>query len=233
MVSPSVALQEWVGRFVFRSASVRRAELLGPRFRRIVLGGSELRDVRWAPGDKLQLFLPGVGTRTYTPVRWDTAAGETELLAFLHGEGPGARWAGGVEPGAAIRCFGPRGSLAVGGPAPAIVVGDETSLGLAVANGAAALAILEATDPAAVEPALDALGFRGVRLIHRRVDEGHLPVLADAVQEALRSRPGARLVLSGRAAAIQGVRRALRERGVALAGVRAKAYWAPGKRGLD
>ena len=40
-------------------------------------------------------------------------------------------------------------------------------------------------------------------------------------------------MFSGRAAAIQGVRKALKRRGVNLAGAKAKAYWAPGKVGLD
>ena len=67
-----------IGRLVFRDATVTRAEALGPHFRRLVLGGPGLGGATWSPGDKLQVFLPGVGTRAYTPVRWDAAAGETE-----------------------------------------------------------------------------------------------------------------------------------------------------------
>jgi NADPH-dependent ferric siderophore reductase len=233
MASPKTVLQEWIGRFVFRSASVNRAEDLGPRFRRLVLGGAELRNVRWTPGDKLQIFLPGVGTRTYTPLRWDSNAGETELVAYLHGDAPGAQWARSVQPGASVQAFGPRGSLEVGGPVPAVVFGDETSLGLALANGAAAATVLEVDDASAVQPALDVFGFQGAMLVPRQRDDAHIEAIADALLEALRAREGARLVFSGRAAAIQGVRKALKRRGVNLAGAKAKAYWAPGKVGLD
>jgi NADPH-dependent ferric siderophore reductase len=218
-----------IGRLVFRDATVTRAEALGPHFRRLVLGGPGLGGATWSPGDKLQVFLPGVGTRAYTPVRWDAAAGETELLAYLHGEGPGARWARDARPGEQLQVFGPRSSLVVGGPEPRLVFGDETSLGLALANGANRPAVLEVGDPREMQPVLEALGLSVVTLVERGAHER----LVEAVARALSAHPGAQLVLSGRAAAIQAVRQGLRARGVDLGGARAKAYWAPGKVGLD
>ncbi len=65
------------------------------------------------------------------------------------------------------------------------------------------------------------------------VERGAHERLVEAVARALSAHPGAQLVLSGRAAAIQAVRQGLRARGVDLGGARAKAYWAPGKVGLD
>lgn len=44
---------------------------------------------------------------------------------------------------------------------------------------------------------------------------------------------GAQLVLTGKASSIQRVSRALKAAGVASSRMRTKAYWAPGKTGLD
>lgn len=230
-------VQGAVGRLLFRNATILRADALGPRFRRLVLRGPELAGVTWTPGDKLQVFLPGVGTRTYTPTRWDGSAGETELIAFLHGQGPGARWASDVQVGDTVQVFGPRGSLVVGGSS--VVVGDETSLGLVCAQGPEPRAVLEVTSPSDVQAALDALELSGITLVERAADDAHGPALVDAVARAL-AEPSpagharaAELVSSGRAAAIQIVRRGLKARGIDLGRGRTKAYWAPGKTGLD
>lgn len=233
MPSAKAAIQGLLGRLVFRDATVTRAEEIGRHFRRLVLSGPALRGVTWTPGDKLQVFLPEVGTRTYTPLRWDPSTGETELLAYLHGDGPGTQWARTVSAGAAIQVFGPRSSLAVGGASPAVVFGDETSVALARANGVPGRTVLEVTDPGETQSALEALRFSGATLVARQANEAHREALAGAVVQALQAHPGAPLVLSGRAAAIQGVRQGLKARGVSLGTVKAKAYWAPGKVGLD
>jgi NADPH-dependent ferric siderophore reductase len=112
-----------------------------------------------------------------------------------------------------------------------VVFGDETSL--ARANGVPGRTVLEVTDSGETRAALDALGFSGATLVARQTNEAHREALVDAVIQALQAHPGAPLVLSGRAAAIQGVRQGLKARGVGLATVKAKAYWAPGKVGLD
>jgi hypothetical protein len=121
----------------------------------------------------------------------------------------------------------------VGGPSPAVVFGDETSVGLAVANGDAHRVVLEVTSASETRSVLDTLGLSGATLVEREADDAHRAALVEATLQALARHPGARLVLSGRAAAIQIVRQGLKARGVALGGARAKAYWTPGKVGLD
>lgn len=230
MPSVKAMLQGALGRVLFRHASITRAEMLGTAFRRLVLNGPDLRGVKWTPGDKLQVYFSSVGMRTYTPLRWDVAKGETELVAYLHGETPAMKWARNASPGDAVQLFGPRASLVVG---DSIVFGDETSVGLVAANGEGARAVLEATHASEVEAALAALGLTGTRIIERQPGDAHHEAMIDAVARSWASHSNSELVLSGRGAAIQAVRRGLKARGVNLSRSRAKAYWALGKVGLD
>lgn len=233
MSSAKALLGNVFGRFLFRDATVARIDHLTPRFRRLLLRGSALRSVRWTPGDKVQVFLPEVGMRTYTPARWDAQSGETELLVYVHGDAPGSRWASALQLQDRVQLFGPRASLAVGNDSHAIVVGDETSLGLAVANGLRERALLEVNDEAEVRTVAQELKLTQLDLVQRTPDDGHLMALGEAVERALRASPASPLVLSGRAAAIQAVRRGLKARAVAALKTNAKAYWSPGKVGLD
>ncbi|WP_224249357.1 siderophore-interacting protein [Hyalangium gracile] len=233
MTSAKAVLGGVLGRFIFREATVSLVEPLGARFRRLVLSSPALRGVSWTPGDKLQVFLPEAGTRAYTPTRWDSDAGETELLIYLHGDGPGTAWASSVQAGARVQVFGPRGSLVVGERTPGVIFGDETSVGLVRAHGSNGASVLEVTDARAVREVLDGLGCRATTLVERAPQDGHLGELVSALEGAVRTAPHQRLVLSGRAAAIQEVRKGLKARGVSLSEAKTKAYWAPGKVGLD
>ena len=117
----------------------------------------------------------------------------------------------------------------------ALLFGDETSIGLARAlRGAgfgAARVVLEVTSSAAAAAALEAVGVNGVRLVQRRPDDAHLQDL-EAELETWAGGLGS-CVLTGKAGSIAALQRVLRRLGVARGRVLSKAYWAPGKRGLD
>jgi NADPH-dependent ferric siderophore reductase len=68
-------------------------------------------------------------------------------------------------------------------------------------------------------------------LIERVADDAQLAVAEAEVLPLAAS--GAHFVLTGKASSIQRVSRALKAAGVASSRVKAKAYWAPGKTGLD
>lgn len=212
-----------LGPVLLTEARVLSVEAIVPSLRRIVLGGEALRRARWHPGDKVQVVLAGHLVRTYTPSRWDAMRGETELLHYAHGKGPGAEWGRSVRPGDAVRLFGPRGSLRSDG-GPVALFGDETTLGLAVAL--AARAILEVSEPAvgaaaaALLPGTSTFAVDGDR---------HFDALVDALIEAGN---GATLMLAGRARSIAEVRRRLTARGVPAPRL-VRPYWADGKVGLD
>lgn len=229
MASAKALLGRLVGPLLFRKAAVTRVARPSPRFALIELEGADLRDAAWTAGDKVQLFFPDEGLRTYTPLAWD-ARGATTLLAFVHGAaGPGARWASGVREGDAVQLFGPRRSLSVAadGSTRVAVLGDETSLALtaALATRHDVQAFLEVGDVDEARAALDATGTRAQpRFFRRAPADAHLPALA----EAARASAAPLVLFSGRAKSIQALRGLLRG-----GASKTKAYWADGKSGLD
>ena len=238
MTSTKGLLLAAVGRLVLRHARVTAVDDLGGGVRRIALAGDELRGASWTAGDKVQVLLPSRDVRTYTPLSWDRATGATTIVAFDHGDGPGARWSRTVGVGDACGFVGPQRSIARAPTRPAIVFGDETSLGVAHALGHAGPAapltcVLEVGAPAALASALEALGLDDAAvLIERRTADAHLAAVATELVAAQRAQPNAELIFTGRGASIQTLRARLRELGVVARGP-TKAYWADGKTGLD
>lgn len=220
-----------------RRARVVDIEEAGPAFRIVTLGGDALRNAAWTPGDKIQLQLGPWTRRTYTPMSWDAVYGLTRILVYLHGTGPGADWARSLRKGDECMMFGPRRSI-VPDDERIILFGDETSLGLAAAlrHGAArddVHVVLEVGAAADVRPVIERLRLGDARIEVRQDGERHLAALQAHMTALLREHEGAEVVLSGRAGAIQHMGRALRQSGVGAARRQTKAYWAPGKTGMD
>lgn len=230
-------LSQTLVRLLMRRAKVVSTEVLAERFSLVTLEGPQLAGARWAPGQKIQVAMGSAFVaRTYTPMTWE-AQGRTRILGYAHGEGPGADWLRSLEPGVDCDIFGPRASLDVEGfPGPLAVFGDETSMGLAYAlamqNPARSVACaLEVADLDAAGQVADRLGLSKAALFRRRADDAHLETMTEAL--ASLASVGASFVLTGRAGAIQRVRSGLKARGGAQGRVLTKAYWAPGKTGLD
>lgn len=219
---------------ILRVARVERVADVGECFRLFELAGEGLKGPRCAPGDKVQVMIDG-DFRTYTPFAFDGAAGQMSLLAFLHGDGPGARWAGSLGVGDDVHLFGPRGSLplrSLGGPV--VLIGDETSLAVGRALGELGLpskVVLEVRNVAAAMAAAEAVGLHDVSFIARSASDAHVEELWTAAKTALK--PESALVLTGKAQTIQSIRRLAQRDNVKVALQKNKAYWAPGKRGLD
>lgn len=219
-----------------RPARVTAVETLSPHFRLVDLEGDALKDVAWAVGQKVQVAMgTGLTARTYTPMSWDADRGATRILAFSHGDGPGSRWASGLRAGDTCQFFGPRRSLDLSGlETPVVLFGDETSFGLGAALGDSPLDatyVFEASDLAEARPVLESIGLGDATLIERIADETHLA--GAEIDLVRRSESGANFILTGKASSIQHMSRALKAAGVGSARVKAKAYWAPGKTGLD
>lgn len=241
MASIKAMLEDVVGSLLFNSLTVEHSRPVTPRFQRLVCSGDWLRSGGCSPGDKLQVMLPGVGSRTYTPFGFDAAAGRLELLVYLHAKEPGAEWGRQVRAGDRVRVFGPRGSLPLSKAAPPVVLfGDETSFAVASAlvqhcagtQGAVAL-IFEVSDRDEAAAALDDLGLTQRELVLRRESGAHAVEVEECVRAALMRLSASTLLLTGNAQSIQTLRAALRRRPIAGVTQQVKPYWSIGKRGLD
>jgi NADPH-dependent ferric siderophore reductase len=222
-----------------RQASVTAIQELAPGFRKITLAGDALKSAAWSPGQKVQLQLGSFVQRTFTPITWDRDAGSTEIVVYLHGDTPSGTWASGLVVGAVCQIFGPRSSLDLTAlQRPALLFGDETSFGLgyslrAMAAGTSASLLFEVTSVEQSSAALAALGIRDATLIARQPDDTHLAEVETALLPATKGYPTSQVILTGKAPSIQRIGRFLKSNEIASARIKAKAYWAPGKAGLD
>jgi NADPH-dependent ferric siderophore reductase len=207
-------------------ASVVACADAGAGFRRITLRGKTPRP---APGTKLQLLLPSDDVRTYSPIA-SREDGEIVLLGWKHAGGPGARWVAEVAVGSEVHFAGPQRSINLP-RGPLVIVGDETSVGVAASYAAewpgAVQAILQGLSPEELHTAAEAVGLRPAHVSARNDTSG----LVEAVVAAHASSPQAAVVLTGGSELVVAVREALRTRGIR--NIKTKAYWIPGKTGLD
>ncbi|PZU09882.1 MAG: siderophore-interacting protein [Sphingomonas sp.] len=225
-------------RMLMRRATIVAAEPLPGRFHLITLEGAALRDIAWTPGQKVQVAMGSAFVaRTYTPMTWNAEAGRTCILGYAHGSGPGSDWIRNVRQGDECDLFGPRKSLDVSLiTAPLVIFGDETSLGLAYAltqpdPDRPVSCHFEVADARATQEVLLQLGLVGACLYPRADDDRHLARSEAAISCHLAA--DTVFVLTGRAAAVQRLNRHLRRAGIPAARIYAKAYWAPGKSGMD
>jgi NADPH-dependent ferric siderophore reductase len=225
-------------RVLLRSATVTAVADHG-EFRSIDLAGERLVELEWVPGDKIRIRAGALALRTYTPVSWDRAAGRTRILAYVHGHGPGSEWCAAAQTGARCDLRGPDRSVRLDRiSGPPVFVGDETSLGLLLAqratagtSRATAATLLEVADRDATRPALSAYGVDDAVVFERGPAAGG--PLGEAVVEAVRAYPDATVVLTGRAQTIATLRRTLKAAGLAARPAVVKAYWDENRKGLD
>jgi ferric-chelate reductase (NADPH) len=203
---------------------------------RIELQADAFKKATWTPGAKARLRTGTFQLRTYTPVAWDAQRGTSELIAFTHGDGPGADWFRRVTAGASVEVLGPQPSIDLRSPAERVVfIGDESSVALAVASQTVTervTHVFEAIDPAALTGVLNDLGLNErSTVVAKAADRANLLQLARdaAVAEAAPSD----LVVSGDAATVHVVRRAARSWPQIARRIKGKAYWAEGRTGLD
>jgi ferric-chelate reductase (NADPH) len=237
MASVKALIGSALGRFMFHDASVVGIRELSPRFRRVELEGAALRNLAWEAGDKVQVFLPETGMRTYTPLAWDARKGTTAFLIYLHGDAPGAAWGRMLREGTRVQFFGPRRSLPLQEPStPIVFFGDETSFGVAHALKQAQAqkdltCIFEVTRRAECAEPLREFGFEGSD-VERSAGDAHLAEIHERLKGVLQARKEARVVMTGKAQSIQALRAKLRAEGLTPP-LQVKAYWSAGKTGLD
>lgn len=226
-------------RVLMKQARIVETESVAAGFRLITLESPEFRGLHWIPGQKVQIAMGSAFVaRTFTPIEWDAKAGRTRILGYAHGKGPGSVWVSDATPGDRCDVFGPRASLDVGhAPGMRVVLGDETSIGLAHAlarhaAGKPLQCLFEVNSLAHVRAVLARLDLGDATLFERTENDAQLDDIAHRLPRLAAS--GASFVLTGKASSIQRLRRALKALNVpSSARLLTKPYWAPGKTGLD
>jgi NADPH-dependent ferric siderophore reductase len=240
MASFSAVIRDKFSKIVFKALTLDEARDVSPHFRRLRFSAPWLRGAGCAPGDKLQIMIPEAGPRTYTPFEHDAVSGTLDLLAYVHADTATAEWVRSARPGLACRVFGPRGSISLASlQGPIVFFGDESSFGTALSlqrtRGAAdgVSFVFECSQRDEAAAVITQLDLRATTLIPRQAAHGHLDALEQAVRAACEKHPGARLVLTGHAQTIQGLRKRIKAQPMKASGQTVKPYWADGKRGLD
>lgn len=238
----AAARRGWLGKTLshlfMKSAVVIHCEQVSDRFRLITLESPQFRGIDWRAGQKIQIGMGAAfATRTYTPIEWDADAGRTRILGYAHEVGPGSAWIRSVQPGDSCEVFGPRASLdASRAPGVVALFGDETSIGLAHAvstqqPGNAVQVFLEVNRGPDARGAIASLRLGNVECVERDSADAHLSGIERRMTALVAA--GATVLLTGKASSIQRLHRALKGQGIPAARLTTKAYWAPGKVGLD
>jgi NADPH-dependent ferric siderophore reductase len=210
---------------------------VGPRMRRIRLGGAGLEDFSYQPGQDVMLVLSGGERplcRRYTIRAFDAATRTLELNIVAHGvHGPGAEWATSTRPGDRVNGVGPRGKIFVDPDAEwhfflADESGAPASLHMleSLPAGVAGQAYLEVASPEDELPS----AAPGVTWLYR----GDVPaiessMLVDAMTAADLPEGRGRIYISGEVQVVNAVVRAALARGLAADQLSPKAYWGRGK----
>ncbi len=217
---------------------VTEAADLGPRMRRIRLGGRGLEGFTYQPGQDVMLVLSGGErplSRRYSIRGFDPRSQTLELNVVAHGvHGPGAEWASTTEPGDRINGVGPRGKIYLDPDADwHLFIGDNTaapaSLNMleALPSSVPGLAFLEVTS---AEDELLSSSTQPVTWLHRGETQA---ISSDLLVEAMNSAelpPGrGHVYIAGEVQIVAAVQRAALARGLAPEQLSPKAYWGRGK----
>jgi len=240
MPTLSRILSSAVEKLLFHPVTITGVEAVGESFRLLTMQGVGFQSVKWIPGQTVQIFLGNLTKRAYTPMSLDADAGSASFLFYLHGKGPGSEWAASARAGNICQVMRPKDSIDFANfTESALFFGDETSLASAQAlhrchrQTDAARYVFEVNAPAQAEVVLRKFGMSQASLVQKRENGSHLAdvVLLMAEQAARMQSP--QWVFTGQARSIQSVQKSLKQAGISIHGSKVKAYWSPGKSGLD
>jgi ferric-chelate reductase (NADPH) len=229
-----------VEKLFFHPVTITGVEAVGDTFRLLSMQGVGFQSVKWIPGQTVQIFLGNLTKRAYTPMSLDPDAGSACFLFYLHGKGPGSEWAASARTGNICQVMRPKDSIDFTNfTEPALFFGDETSLAAAQAlhrcrrQTVPDRYVFEVNSTAQAEVVLRKFGVSQASLVQKREDGSHLgDVISQMAEQAARMQ-SPQWVFTGQARSIQSVQKGLKQAGVPLFGSKVKAYWSPGKTGLD
>lgn len=235
-------LSETARRLLFRAGTVTSITTIHPHMRQFRIADESLRGLHWQAGQHIRLSLSkGLPLlRTYTVRHYDSEQGSIDIWIMLHGEGPGCQWANTVKEGETVAFLGPTGSFVL--PAEAapyyLFVGEETAavsfqiMLETLPEHATVLGCLETRAPGEEVPGASSHQLPWV--YRGETSALSSALLLKAVQSLeLPASPGLAF-LAGEARTCQAVRRHLiAERHWPRTAIHVKAFWTPGKTGMD
>jgi NADPH-dependent ferric siderophore reductase len=230
------------------AATTRQVEVVavadvGPRIRRITLGGAELEDFDPLPGQDVVVHLideQGNGVRRrYTIRHLDRAALVFDLDVVVHGHGAGSSWGVDVRPGDGVEIFGPRGKVLLADAGWQLFIGDESAVPAiaemiqALPAGVTALALLEVQDRDDEQPIVSASAAE-LRWLHRGADPaGQVGLLSAALAAVTLPAADRHAYLFGESRVVRQLREDLGARGFRAEEISAKGYWNTGRASRD
>jgi NADPH-dependent ferric siderophore reductase len=224
----------------FNSAVMSDVKNLSDHFRLVEISGDSLKGATWIPGQMVQFHLGNLTARAYTPAAWDSEAGLARFVIFLHGNGPGSKWAASLKTGDRCQFVGPRDSLNFYElKGPCVFFGDETSFAAARAlrfNSHSTKEnryVFEVSSLAESREVSRYIELSDAQLVQRAPENRHLVEIAEIVSGGASGKVPMQGIFTGKAQSIQAVRNILRSRNVVPPRIKVKAYWAEGKSGLD
>jgi ferric-chelate reductase (NADPH) len=239
MSSLSRLLSATVEKLLFHPMTILGAETIGERFRLLQIQGDAFKGVKWVPGQSVQIFLGNMTKRAYTPMNFDSHEGSADLLIYLHGNSPGSTWAASVQAGDPCQAMRPKDSLDFAKlDGQALFFGDETSVAALQTlyrhdDTAAARYVLEVNSPTQAELILQRLAIANVSLVQKRQDGSYLAEVVSKLTGYASVMQEPQWIFTGQARTIQSVRKSLKSAGVGMRTSKVKAYWSPGKTGMD
>jgi hypothetical protein len=93
--------------------------------------------------------------------------------------------------------------------------------------------VFEVSSKEVCESVLQHLNVSNAQLIERKPDDAHLSTVEQIVFDSFQNQSVKHFALSGKATSIQRLSKRLRALGVPRSQIKTRAYWAPGKVGLD
>ena len=212
---------------------------VGPRMRRITVGGAPLASLVALPGQDVVVHVSdgqgGSVSRRYTIRNLDHAMRLLDLDVVMHGHGPGAAWAASVAVGDDVEVFGPRGKVRLADAGWQLFAGDESAIPAiaemiaALPPGTAGTALIEVADADDEQPIVGPEQL-GVRWLHRGTTPPGESELLDRAVAALDIPDADRhAYLFGESRVVRRLRDELGRRGLHAAEVSAKGYWNAGR----
>ncbi len=213
---------------------------IGPRIRRVTVGGPGLVDFEPLPGQDVVVHLTdehGDGVRRrYTIRHLDRVNSAFDLDVVVHGHGAGSTWGTTARPGDKIEIFGPRGKVLLSGARWQLFIGDESALP-AVAELIAALpadtevhALLEIEQAVDEQPIATGTSGADVRWLYRGSAPAGAPELFEEQLKTIEFPPEDRhFYVFGESRMVRRLRDEMIGRQVRSDEISAKGYWNLGR----